>query len=728
MNAMVYLLQASACTGIFYCFYYFMLNRFTFFAINRWYLLATLVLSFVIPLLTITIKEEYVPVVQQSAYLNQVVNITPMPIITYVAAPVTDPVNWFSILKAVYLLAAASLLIRLIFIVIAFFASVKGKKTMRIGNVNILRGDKKLNNGSFLNYIFLNDAELSNDEIQQVIAHEMLHVKLYHSADRILFKLAQIVLWFNPFIYLYARSVEENHEFEVDREIARSTDKSKYAGLLLHLSVANHGTLYHNFSMVPLKKRITMLFNKPTKNMKKITYVLILPLVIISCLAFANLKTVKKVAELSKSIPVLIYNSDTVVTKQKIKRTPAQQAAFDKTRAKQEAYTKTEDYRQKKQMIDDISGKRVTVKIKDVVFTNEDKTKIEGFTVVYNGNDYLLRTKYGQEKQLNKLLKAGDEISFETFGAVWGKDTPVMIGVKYVYKDNQKIFQLAEADKLPTYPFLYEANKVRFADGQIAIVTKYDNGKWKTAQFQTVNGYKFNIIFKPNAPAIEGIEDGDHVRFRFVHEVKTGTKTYQTNDWVSITTDIKNYGIKNPELFNKFYQTVNVKTTTGANVSEKQPEKILTARVYTTTQPTYYALSDPLKRSYAIGTSVGRTHTSYSFTPAKTSATYTAVAYTPQAFFTRLHDVKQPDGSLRDKAVFNFGINSCSGNLGAEDSLGVFIDGEFYDEDALKKITPEKAITLTYDKLTDEMRKKIPGGINAIPFCFKTDKTIETEK
>jgi hypothetical protein len=42
MNAVVYLFQVSACMGIFYLFYYLLLSRYTFFTINRWYLIVTL--------------------------------------------------------------------------------------------------------------------------------------------------------------------------------------------------------------------------------------------------------------------------------------------------------------------------------------------------------------------------------------------------------------------------------------------------------------------------------------------------------------------------------------------------------------------------------------------------------------------------------------------------------------------------------------------------------------
>ncbi|MET3979914.1 hypothetical protein ABIB62_002744 [Mucilaginibacter sp. UYP25] len=52
------------------------------------------------------------------------------------------------------------------------------------------------------------------------------------------------------------------------------------------------------------------------------------------------------------------------------------------------------------------------------------------------------------------------------------------------------------------------------------------------------------------------LEWGDHVTFRFVHEVKTGTKEYTVNDWVAISNDIKDYGIKNPDYLYKFYEKI----------------------------------------------------------------------------------------------------------------------------------------------------------------------------
>lgn len=304
MSAIIYLLQASACLALFYGFYYLLLNRLTFFTINRYYLLFTLVLGFIIPLLTIPVHQQYTaaPVMQQVIHMRSLPTIP-----NYTFTPITAPIQtissitWMQLLNWSYLAAVAGLSVHLLITLFNFFIKLKHRKLSSLGNIHILRGDKKLPNGSFLNYIFLNDDALSTEEMEQIVAHEMLHVKLCHSADRILMKLVQIILWFNPLVYFYARSMEENHEFEVDREVARSTDKTKYADLLLHLSVANQGMLYHSFSKVPLKKRIIMLFSQPSANVKRVVYILVLPVILISCLAFAKIKKVDIKIDLVKS-------------------------------------------------------------------------------------------------------------------------------------------------------------------------------------------------------------------------------------------------------------------------------------------------------------------------------------------------------------------------------------------------------------------------------------------
>lgn len=551
MDTLIYLLQVTACTAVFYLFYFLFLSRLTFFTTNRYYLLATVLLSFTLPWLRITLNEQqpYVAAVQQIIYVPQTVTFNTHNIVQPTPV-VAEPIHWKSVVKVAYFAMAAGLGIHLLITLLSFFKHIKGKRVAKIGKVKVLSGQQKIANGSFLNYIFLNDEELSADELQQIIAHEMLHIKFFHSADRILVKIAQIVLWFNPFIYLYARSVEENHEFEVDREIARSTDKHNYANLLLHLSVAGQGMLYHNFSKVPLKKRISMLFNKPSNKMKRIVYVLIVPVVLISCLAFARLKKAGNVHQ-----------------------TPdKKRSTFADWRKKAEKefddWKKTDDYKQKYKLNKAIyNGGLISVKVKQKINGQSVNHNKSGFVITYNNREYFISTWYGQQKQLNKLLIVGDRLRLKVFSSGFNKANALVdISPAFVIKNKSRIFQLAEAAPISKQPFLTEAGHVHYADGQINVTENYPNGKWKSAVLEEVNGYKFYLKFKPNAPYFTGIENYDHVRLRFVNEVARGYKEYFVNgNWVSIS-EGDDYGIKNPELFNNFYK----KTTEHKSAKENQ--------------------------------------------------------------------------------------------------------------------------------------------------------------
>jgi len=187
------------------------------------------------------------------------------------------------------------------------------QKSTAVGRIHVIRGNHRLGNSSFLNYIFLKDEMLGNEKMEQILQHELLHVKWLHSIDLLIFELAKIILWFNPFIYLYSRAVKENHEFEVDHEIGRIADKKEYADLILQLCIGKEKALFHTFSKMPLEKRINMLFSKPTNNLKKLIYLLILPSFGLSCLAFADFRVTNDVLKIS---PQDVHSNNQIIGRQ----------------------------------------------------------------------------------------------------------------------------------------------------------------------------------------------------------------------------------------------------------------------------------------------------------------------------------------------------------------------------------------------------------------------------
>ena len=88
---------------------------------------------------------------------------------------------------------------------------------------------------SFLNNIFLNKKHYLEGRIEkEILAHELAHVKQYHSFDILLAQSFQCIFWFNPLFRFYTKAIQLNHEFLADESVVRSTaNQLVYQQLLL---------------------------------------------------------------------------------------------------------------------------------------------------------------------------------------------------------------------------------------------------------------------------------------------------------------------------------------------------------------------------------------------------------------------------------------------------------------------------------------------------------------
>jgi TonB family protein len=90
--------------------------------------------------------------------------------------------------------------------------------------------------------------------------HEMLHGKLYHSADMLLVTLLCVVFWFNPTVWICRRTLAKVHEFEVDDLVAKSNGPIDYCMLLAKTALTGSGFLVtHHFNQSFIVKRINMI-------------------------------------------------------------------------------------------------------------------------------------------------------------------------------------------------------------------------------------------------------------------------------------------------------------------------------------------------------------------------------------------------------------------------------------------------------------------------------------
>lgn len=148
---------------------------------------------------------------------------------------------------------------------------------------------------SFFRWIFVHPASHSDGELKEVLAHELTHARQLHSLDVVAAELACIVCWFNPFVWLLKREVRANLEYLADEHVVQAGYDSRtyqyhLLGLANQKAAAN---LYNNFNVLPLKKRITMMNKRRTREIGRTKYMMFLPLAALLMIV-SNIETVAR--------------------------------------------------------------------------------------------------------------------------------------------------------------------------------------------------------------------------------------------------------------------------------------------------------------------------------------------------------------------------------------------------------------------------------------------------
>jgi TonB family protein len=169
------------------------------------------------------------------------------------------------------------------------FRIIRQSKTYRLESLRIAESPEDKPTFSFFRFIFIGKADaLSAQEKEQIIRHESVHARQWHSFDILLINLLKILFWFNPFINTYKKNFIQLHEFEADARAVENSDLNNYCSLLARVALQSADfTLANHFNNSLTVKRIEMMRTNKTniKRWKLLAVVLTLPLVFffISC-------------------------------------------------------------------------------------------------------------------------------------------------------------------------------------------------------------------------------------------------------------------------------------------------------------------------------------------------------------------------------------------------------------------------------------------------------------
>lgn len=331
---MDYLLKSTICMTAFYGLYFFGFRRMSFHTLNRFYLLASLVLSLTIPL--ISYERTEIVVLEPQPIEEVLMPTEEIQENTYAQAPVTQPttdievspekdIDWLMLLNAIYLVGVWSMFMVFCKNILLIVYRIKNTASISLNyreNLKILL-TKSQSNSSFFNYIFLNPENLNPHEQELIIAHESFHAQRLHTLDLLFSSTLKAIFWFNPIVYFYQKSLKQIHEYEVDALMSATYDGREYAHLLLKLSVAPNAMIMNQFSTKPLSERIQFLFKTPTHQMKKLLYFLSLPIIVVGVMAFAEEKVVRVYQKKTpkSSIPKSVFEGKILAEKVIAKQT-----------------------------------------------------------------------------------------------------------------------------------------------------------------------------------------------------------------------------------------------------------------------------------------------------------------------------------------------------------------------------------------------------------------------
>jgi len=274
----LYLLKSAIWLTGFTLVFLVVLRNERYFRLNRIYLLSGIVAAIVFPFYTWHYAV-ILPSVQVAFTTTSGVSAVAM------ALPVTTiPIYWW-----LYLVGMVSIAIRLVWQTGMVVRKLRKTGYVKTGSVKLVRTPEYDGSFSFFSFVFVNPS-ITDIETKEIVNHEREHIQQWHWFDLLLVELLCMLQWFNPFVWIYARLIRQNHEYLADEmALQHTTNPAIYQATLLNqMFGAPVISLANSFNYSLNKKRFKMMKKKIDSPFRKLKVLLVLPLVAMVFYAFAK--------------------------------------------------------------------------------------------------------------------------------------------------------------------------------------------------------------------------------------------------------------------------------------------------------------------------------------------------------------------------------------------------------------------------------------------------------
>jgi TonB family protein len=279
------MVKAAVYLAGFYLIYFIFLSRDTKYGRNRAFIILSVIAALILPLISVNVKEQS-GIYYFGKTLSEVF-VTADGRRGQIVAASGNGINTSAILFKIYLTGIIVFGLKLLTDIFNLLVLIVRHKKI---NKHIIYFKGFSTAGfSAMGHIFINRS-IGQVEADEIIKHEQNHLENNHFLDILFIEVIKIFQWFDPFIYLFNRSLRAVHEYQADAGYLRSgMPVSSYQCLLLNhvfkSGIFNVSNSFSNPSLI--KKRMVMMIKEPSGNSTSLKVLLVIPVVVLFLLAIS---------------------------------------------------------------------------------------------------------------------------------------------------------------------------------------------------------------------------------------------------------------------------------------------------------------------------------------------------------------------------------------------------------------------------------------------------------
>ncbi|MDE5423302.1 M56 family metallopeptidase [Ancylomarina sp. DW003] len=277
----IYLLKSSAILALFYGIYHFFLQDEKFYKGIRLYLASSIIMAFILPLVKMNFAVSEAANGSNIVVLLNAINLNTEG--NTISETLTS-ISTTQLLIGLYSTVCFILILKSIIRIIRTQKIIQKYPKDKFEGQELIKVNDEIPNFSFLGKIAINTKDYNTESFKNIIAHEKVHVEQKHWIDLLLVELTTILLWFNPFAWLFERAIKQTHELLADEGvIAQGCNIGEYQASILNqiMGVEVMG-LANNFNCSITKKRMIMMTKTNTSKNRMFRLLFIIPAVAIA--------------------------------------------------------------------------------------------------------------------------------------------------------------------------------------------------------------------------------------------------------------------------------------------------------------------------------------------------------------------------------------------------------------------------------------------------------------